>query len=118
MADRATRVLFVDDERPITTLISFPLQRRRLRMISKQQTAPNAPARCSTAVVRPPYVLDVMLPRVDGLETCSTASCKGRSRSALMLPAESHEIDKVLRLKVGANDYMAKLGSCATSTHE
>ena len=105
MPDRAPRILLVDDEQPIQTLLSFPLQRDGYEVV--------AAADGREALERfeeQPFdlvVLDLMLPKIDGLEVCRRL----RSRSSvpiIMLTAKSEEIDKVVGLELGADDYITK----------
>src|SRR5918998_546790 len=105
MADRAPRILLVDDEQPIQTLLSFPLQRDGYDVVqaSDGREALTRFSEQSFDLV----VLDVMLPRMDGLEVCRRL----RARSPvpiIMLTAKSEEIDKVLGLELGADDYITK----------
>jgi DNA-binding response OmpR family regulator len=105
MADRAPRILLVDDEQPIQTLLSFPLQRDGYEVIAASD-GQEALARFSEQAFDL-VVLDLMLPKVDGLEVCRRL----RARSAvpiIMLTAKSEEIDKVLGLELGADDYITK----------
>jgi len=53
-------------------------------------------------------ILDVMLPGADGIEVCQTLRARGYTTPILMLTAKSEEIDKVLGLEVGADDYLTK----------
>lgn len=53
-------------------------------------------------------ILDVMLPGTDGIEVCQTLRARGYTTPILMLTAKSEEIDKVLGLEVGADDYLTK----------
>src|SRR3954447_8686247 len=105
MSDRAPRILLVDDEQPIQTLLSFPLQRDGYEVIAVSD-GQEALSRFSEQ----PFdlvVLDLVLPKVDGLEVCRHL----RARSAvpiIMLTAKSEEIDKVLGLELGADDYITK----------
>ena len=105
MSERAPRILLVDDEQPIQTLLSFPLQRDGYEVVTAGdgQEALNRFAEQTFDLV----VLDLMLPKVDGLEVCR----RMRARSAvpiIMLTAKSEEIDKVLGLELGADDYITK----------
>jgi DNA-binding response OmpR family regulator len=105
VSDRAPRILLVDDEQPIQTLLSFPLQRDGYEVVavSDGQEALTRFGEQSFDLV----VLDLMLPKVDGLEVCRRL----RARSAvpiIMLTAKSEEIDKVLGLELGADDYITK----------
>ena len=95
----------MDDEQPIQTLLSFPLQRDgyEVVMAGDGQEALNRFAEQPFDLV----VLDLMLPKIDGLEVCR----RMRARSAvpiIMLTAKSEEIDKVLGLELGADDYITK----------
>jgi two-component system, OmpR family, alkaline phosphatase synthesis response regulator PhoP len=53
-------------------------------------------------------ILDVMLPKLDGLEVCKQIRKENRSIPILMLTAKAEEVDKVLGLELGADDYMTK----------
>jgi two-component system alkaline phosphatase synthesis response regulator PhoP len=53
-------------------------------------------------------ILDVMMPRLDGLEVCKRIRKEDRTIPILMLTAKSEELDKVLGLELGADDYMTK----------
>jgi two-component system alkaline phosphatase synthesis response regulator PhoP len=53
-------------------------------------------------------ILDLMLPGLDGLEVCKRLRAEGDSTPILMLTAKSQEIDKVLGLELGADDYVTK----------
>lgn len=53
-------------------------------------------------------LLDVMMPRKDGLQTCKELRSEGVSTPLILLTARSAEVDKVLGLDLGADDYLAK----------
>jgi len=105
MADRPPRILLVDDEQPIQTLLSFPLQRDGYEVV-RANDGREALQRFGEG----PFdlvVLDVMMPKMDGLEVCRRL----RARSTvpiIMLTAKAEEIDKVLGLELGADDYITK----------
>jgi DNA-binding response OmpR family regulator len=106
MAERSPRILLVDDEQPIQTLLSFPLQRDGYEVVQASDGS-EALARYSEQ----PFdlvVLDLMLPRIDGLEVCKRLRAKGETVPIIMLTAKSEEIDKVLGLELGADDYITK----------
>jgi DNA-binding response OmpR family regulator len=105
MADRPPRILLVDDEQPIQTLLSFPLQRDGYEVVQASDGR-EALARFSEQQFDL-VVLDVMLPRMDGLEVCRRLRAKS-SVPIIMLTAKSEEIDKVLGLELGADDYITK----------
>jgi DNA-binding response OmpR family regulator len=105
MADRPPRILLVDDEQAIQTLLSYPLQKEGYEVVHASDGR-EALARFAERPVDL-VVLDVMLPRVDGLEVCRRL----RERSTvpiIMLTAKAEEIDKVLGLELGADDYITK----------
>jgi DNA-binding response OmpR family regulator len=58
-------------------------------------------------------VLDLMMPGLDGLEVCKALRARGRSTPILMLTAKSTELDRVLGLELGADDYLTKPFSLA-----
>ena len=106
MADRAPRILLVDDEQPIQTLLSFPLQRDGYEVVQAADGR-EALERFDEQIFDL-VVLDVMLPRMDGLEVCRRLRAKGETVPIIMLTAKSEEIDKVLGLELGADDYITK----------
>src|ERR671931_2035965 len=105
MPELSARILLVDDEQPIQTLLSYPLQKDGYQVVHAADGR-EALARFAEQ----PFdlvVLDVMLPRIDGLEVCRRL----RQRSSvpiIMLTAKAEEIDKVLGLELGADDYITK----------
>ena len=106
MADRAPRLLLVDDEQPIQTLLSFPLQRDGYEVVQASDGR-----EALTRFSEQPFdlvVLDVMMPRMDGLEVCKRLRANGETVPIIMLTAKSEEIDKVLGLELGADDYITK----------
>jgi DNA-binding response OmpR family regulator len=103
--DRAPRILLVDDEQPIQTLLSFPLQRDGYEVVQASDGR-EALARFSEQTFDL-VVLDVMLPKMDGLEVCRRLRARS-SVPIIMLTAKSEEIDKVLGLELGADDYITK----------
>src|ERR687889_186714 len=106
MTDRAPRILLVDDEQPIQTLLSFPLQRDGYEVVQASDGR-DALARFSEQSFDL-VVLDLMLPRIDGLEVCKRLRANGSTVPIIMLTAKSEEIDKVLGLELGADDYITK----------
>ncbi len=105
MPDRAARILLVDDEQPIQTLLSFPLQRDGYEVVQASDGR-EALSRFSEQAFDL-VVLDVMLPKMDGLEVCRRLRARS-SVPIIMLTAKSEEIDKVLGLELGADDYITK----------
>ena len=58
-------------------------------------------------------ILDLMMPGLDGLEVCKSLRAQGRGTPILMLTAKSTELDRVLGLELGADDYLTKPFSLA-----
>src|SRR6185295_13127203 len=104
MPDSAT-ILLVDDEESLQKLLTFPLEREGFRVIPAHdgEEALDRFARERVDLV----VLDVMLPKLDGLEVCRRLRATS-SVPILMLTARDDELDKVLGLELGADDYMTK----------
>ena len=106
MADRAPRILLVDDEESIQTLLSLSRCARTATRSCSQATAARRSKRFDEASFDL-VVLDVMMPVLDGLEVCKRL----RARSTvpiIMLTAKSDEVDKVVGLELGADDYITK----------
>jgi DNA-binding response OmpR family regulator len=105
MLEHTPRILLVDDEQSIQTLLSFPLRKDGYEVVQATDGR-EALARFGETTFDL-VVLDVMLPRLDGLEVCR----RMRARSSvpiIMLTAKAEEIDKVLGLELGADDYITK----------
>lgn len=104
MANPST-ILLVDDEDSIQTLLTFPLERDGYRVVQARD-GEEALRRFGEEDVDL-VVLDVMLPRLDGLEVCKRL--RGQSNvPIIMLTARGEELDKVLGLELGADDYITK----------
>ncbi len=105
MADRPPRILLVDDEQSIQTLLSYPLRKDGYDVVQATD-GEQALTRFHEGVFDL-VVLDVMMPRLDGLEVCRRL----RARSEvpiIMLTAKAEEVDKVIGLELGADDYITK----------
>ena len=104
MADPAT-ILLVDDEEAVQKLLAFPLEQEGFRVLQARdgEEALESFEHEHVDLV----VLDLMLPAVDGLEVCRRL----RARSTvpiIMLTARDDELDKVVGLELGADDYITK----------
>jgi DNA-binding response OmpR family regulator len=99
------RVLVVEDERTIADAVAARLRAEGFTV----EIAGDGPAAVLAARRTPPdlIVLDVMLPGFDGLEVCRRIQAE-RPVPILMLTARDDEIDKVLGLEIGADDYITK----------
>ncbi len=100
------KVLVVDDEESILTLIKYNLEKAGLRAI----TAENGERALEIIKEENPdlIILDIMLPGIDGVEICKRLRKEDYHIPILMLTAKDEEIDKILGLEIGADDYMTK----------
>jgi DNA-binding response OmpR family regulator len=105
MARGQARILLVDDEQAVQTLLTYPLRKEGYEVVPAldgQQALDRFAEQRFDLVV-----LDIMLPKLDGIEVCRRL----RTRSQvpiIMLTAKGDEIDKVVGLEVGADDYITK----------
>jgi DNA-binding response OmpR family regulator len=105
MARGQARILLVDDEQAVQTLLTYPLRKEGYDVVGATdgQEALDRFAEQRFDLV----VLDIMLPKLDGIEVCR----RMRTRSQvpiIMLTAKGDEIDKVVGLEMGADDYITK----------
>ena len=100
-----TRILVVDDETALVELVQSYLEREQYEVL----TAADGSAALELARTSQPdlVVLDVMLPILDGLEVCRQLR-QFSDAYVIMLTARAEEIDKILGLTVGADDYLTK----------
>lgn len=98
-------VLIVDDEKPIVDILKYNLVKEGYETIEAYDGA----QALDFALTRKPDIilLDVMLPKMDGFEVCRKIREK-MSTPILMLTAREEEVDKVLGLELGADDYITK----------
>jgi DNA-binding response OmpR family regulator len=104
MAD-GTTILLVDDEDSVQKLLTYPLERDGFRVVAARdgEEALERFAERTYDLV----VLDLMLPKLDGLEVCKRLRASS-SVPIIMLTARDDELDKVLGLELGADDYITK----------
>ncbi len=98
-------ILLVDDEEPIQKLLAYPLERDGFRVLQAYD-GEEALVRFSQEQVDL-VVLDLMLPKLDGLEVCKRLRAQS-TVPIIMLTARDDELDKVLGLELGADDYITK----------
>jgi two-component system, OmpR family, alkaline phosphatase synthesis response regulator PhoP len=99
-------ILLVDDEPSIIQLARMYLEREGFRIdsVNDGEAALEKVARVNPALV----VLDVMLPKLDGFEVCRRLRASQNPTAILMLTARDEDIDKILGLELGADDYLTK----------
>ncbi len=100
------RVLVVDDEQSIVTLLQYNLQQAGYEVL----TAADGEEGRNIALEQELdlIILDLMLPKLDGIEVCKQLRQQKILTPILMLTAKDDEFDKVLGLELGADDYMTK----------
>jgi two-component system, OmpR family, response regulator len=104
MPDSST-ILLVDDEDSVQKLLAYPLERDGFRVLQARdgQEALERFAAEDVDLV----VLDLMLPKLDGLEVCKRLRATSEV-PIIMLTARDDELDKVVGLELGADDYITK----------
>jgi two-component system, OmpR family, response regulator len=101
----SSTILLVDDEDSVQKLLSYPLERDGFRVLAAKD-GEEALAKFSSEPVDL-VVLDLMLPKLDGLEVCKRLRAQS-TVPIIMLTARDDELDKVLGLELGADDYITK----------
>src|SRR5690625_5244644 len=99
------KILVVDDEKPISDIIKFNLEKEGFEVV----TAFDGEEALLKVEEETPalIVLDIMLPKIDGLEVVREVR-KEHDMPIIMVTAKETEIDKVLGLELGADDYVTK----------
>jgi DNA-binding response OmpR family regulator len=105
------RILVAEDQADIRDLIELNLRQAgyEVTAVVDGQAALDSEAATASDLL----VLDLMMPRLDGLEVCKALRSRGRATPILMLTAKSTELDRVLGLELGADDYLTKPFSMA-----
>ena len=99
------KILVVDDEKPISDIVKFNLTKEGYEVSTAYD---GEEALKMVPEVEPDLIiLDLMLPKIDGLEVCREVR-KNYDMPIIMVTAKDSEIDKVLGLELGADDYVTK----------
>ncbi|MBC2180402.1 response regulator transcription factor [Listeria booriae] len=101
-----TKILVVDDESSIVTLLQFNIEKAGFDVV----TAEDGKTGYELALAEKPdlIVLDLMLPEMDGIEVCKQLRQDKVETPILMLTAKDDELDKIIGLELGADDYLTK----------
>lgn len=100
------KILVVDDESSIATLLQYNLEQAGFIV----ETASDGQEGYDAVLEKKPdlIILDLMLPKMDGMEVCKALRLQKINTPIIMLTAKDDEFDKVLGLELGADDYMTK----------
>ncbi len=99
------KVLVVEDEKNIIDIIAFNLKKEGFEVL----TASDGEMGLNLALTEQPdlIILDIMMPKMDGFEVCKKVREKSQT-PIIMLTARAEEVDKVVGLELGADDYVTK----------
>lgn len=100
------KILIVDDEAPIVTLLSFNIEKAGFATdvaYDGEEALKKAKKYAYDFIV-----LDLMLPKIDGIDVCKQLRQAHIETPILMLTARDDEVDKILGLELGADDYLTK----------
>ena len=102
----AKKILIIDDEENIVDIVKFHLEKNGYETIF----AMNGAAGLELALTENPdlILLDIMLPEMDGFDVCKRIREHHLAIPIIMLTAKGDEVDKILGLELGADDYMTK----------
>ncbi len=108
---RAASILVAEDQTDIRDLLVMNLRNAGYDVTAVE----NGTAALASQEERPSdlLLLDLMMPGLDGLDVCKALRARGHSTPILMLTAKSTELDRVLGLELGADDYLTKPFSLA-----
>jgi len=108
MSSSKQKILIVDDEKDILDLIAFNLNREGYQVSTAQngEEAINVAKQVNPDLI----ILDVMMPKMDGIEACRIMRAMPEFKSTFMvfLTARSEEYSEIAGFHVGADDYIAK----------
>ncbi|TWE02637.1 two-component system alkaline phosphatase synthesis response regulator PhoP [Neobacillus bataviensis] len=100
------KVLVVDDEQSIVTLLQYNLEQAGFEVVTAMDGADGK--RLAESESPDIIILDLMLPTIDGMDVCKQLRQQNIMTPILMLTAKDDELDKIIGLELGADDYMVK----------
>ena len=106
MQEAVDSILIVEDDRDLVKLIKINLEDQGYNV----HTAGDGLTALELFKTHDPslVILDIMLPKIDGFEVCKRIRQENRKVPIMMLTAKTEEVDKILGLELGADDYMTK----------
>lgn len=109
--DTMKHILIAEDQTDIRDLLALNLRNAGYRV----EAATNGRSALEAHIRQPAdlLLLDLMMPHMDGLDVCKALRASGSTTPILMLTAKSTELDRVLGLELGADDYLTKPFSVA-----
>ena len=112
--ENPARILIVDDEPSITEFVSYAMQKEGY-LTEVASNGEEALEKIESDHFDL-FILDIMLPGIDGYELCRRIRAK-MTTPILFLSARDSELNKVVGLELGADDYLASPSACASSLH-
>jgi DNA-binding response OmpR family regulator len=106
MGEQQIKVLIVEDDESVRSSLKLNLELEGYKVVA----AENGEEGIKAVVANKPdlIILDVNMPKKDGLQTCKELRVSGVSTPIILLTTRSQEVDKVLGLDMGADDYLGK----------
>ena len=100
------KVLIVDDEQSILTLLKYSLEKEGYEVIQAEDGQAGLELAMNHQLDF--IILDLMLPKMDGMDVCKNLRQNKINTPILMLTAKDDELEKIIGLELGADDYMTK----------
>lgn len=102
------KILIVDDEKDIVKMLDYNLKKEGYKTVSAHDG--EEALRAANKEIPDLIILDLMLPGIDGLEVCKSLKKEPKTSAIpiIMLTAKSQELDKIIGLELGADDYVTK----------
>ena len=100
------KVLIVDDEQSILTLLKYSLEKEGYEVIQAEDGQTGLELALNNQLDF--IILDLMLPKMDGMDVCKNIRQNKVNTPILMLTAKDDELEKIIGLELGADDYMTK----------
>src|SRR5215471_559272 len=103
---KTTKILIIEDDQSMASALKLGFEHEGYAVQIARDGADGL--HCALKAKADLLILDVMLPKMSGLDLCKQLRASGDKRPIIMLTARGQELDKVVGLKVGADDYITK----------